>query len=122
MELTPPMLVKEGMHHHIPRDARIEVYRRVAELIEEAYRGRPSAPNYEGAVHWLGMRETLDGTMINPELRKHAASRMKEEADVQKERRRWTEECLANRAAGDGGVPPKGKGKGKDQAAPAAAS
>ena len=102
--------------------AGIEALIKRMELIEEAYRGRPAAPNYEGAEHWLGQRETLDGTLINPELWKHAASRLKEEADIQKERRKWVEEKQALQTGGGQNSktpkPGKGKGKGKEQEAP----
>ncbi len=56
MEWTPPMLVKEGMHHHIPRDARIEVYRRVAELIEEAWAGAVHMPKVALCKEPVGVR------------------------------------------------------------------
>jgi hypothetical protein len=88
------------------------------ELIEEAYRGRASAPSYEGAEHMLGFRDTMDETLVNPELRKHTAQKMKEEADIHKERRKASEETAhAHRGGGAGGAShqksgPKGGGKG----------
>jgi hypothetical protein len=61
-------------------------------LIEEAYRGRPSAPSYEGAEFFMGVRDTADGSLVNPALCKHTAARMKEEAEIHKERRKAAEE------------------------------
>ncbi len=80
------------------------------ELIEEAYRGRGSAPSYEGAEHMLGFKDSLDETLVNPALRKHTAAMMKEEADIHKEKRKAAEET--HKA---GGVPhqkPGGKHAG----------
>ncbi len=40
----------------------------------------------------LGFRDPMDETLVNPELKKHAAGRMREEAEIAKERRKAQEE------------------------------
>ncbi len=93
-------------------------------MIEEAYRGRPSAPSYEGAEFFMGVRDTADGSLVNPALRKHTAARMKEEAEIHNERRKAAEENdLRRHPVGGERAHPKhggkaGKGKG-GEASPA---
>ena len=62
------------------------------QLIEEAYHGRPSAPSFEAAEHYLGIQETTDGSMVDPILRKHASLKIKDEIDVKREQRKYMEE------------------------------
>ena len=80
-------------------------------LIEQAYQGRPTAPVYDGAEHWMGVQESLDGTLIDPAARKQVADKLKEDAAIKKEGRKWREEHpkLPGQA-------PKGGGKGAAEA------
>ena len=81
-------------------------------LLEEAYRGRPSAPNFDGAEFFLGITDPQDGSFVDPEVRKHAATKRREEADILKEQRKWGEEMRARAEASKG---PKGAGRGGDK-------
>ncbi len=77
------------------------------QLLEEAYWGRPSAPNFDGAEHFPGVTESADGSLVDPELRKHASSKLKEETDVKKEQQKYMEELRERQKA-------PGKGAGKE--------
>ena len=90
-------------------------------LLEEAYRGRPSAPSYEGAEHFVGARESMDGNLVDPGLVKHVATKLKEESEVKKEQRKWREEQTHRHGGGGGGSGSSGGGgRGKKLTAPAA--
>ena len=80
-------------------------------LLEEAYRGRPSAPNFDGSEHFLGLTEAVDGTLIDPELKKHAVARRKDDMDIKREERKFMEESRLR-------IDPKGKGKGTPDVKP----
>lgn len=76
------------------------------QLIEEAHILSPSAPSYDGAEHWMGAGRRKGGVLVFPELAKHVATRVREETEVAKERRKAREE---RRLASSGG---KSRGKG----------
>lgn len=80
------------------------------QLIEEAHVLAPSAPSYEGSEHWMGSGRRRGGVLVSPALAKHVASRVREETEVAKERRKAREErrMVPNK---------KGGGKGGDDAA-----
>lgn len=59
--------------------------------IEEAYRGRPDAPNYEHAEYMSGVTEPADGSLVPPALKKHTAERLKADAEIAKELRKARE-------------------------------
>ena len=63
------------------------------QLIEEAHRGNPGQPSYEGAEYWMGTRRRRAGVLINPVLSKHVAE------EVRAERRKAKEEKAAAKAA-----------------------
>ena len=62
--------------------ASAEALNRRRSLIEVAHQGRPEAPSYEGAEEFLGLRESTDGSVIDPALTQHAAKRQAAKAEV----------------------------------------
>lgn len=76
------------------------------QLIEEAHVLSPSTPSYDGAEHWMGTGRRKGGVLVFPELARHVATRVCEETEVAKERRKAREE---RRLAPSGG---KSDGKG----------
>lgn len=96
---------------NLPSLASAEALNRRRTLIEHAHQGRPDAPVYEAAEEFLGVRDSADGSLIDPALAQHAARRQANRAEVLKQTRLAAEERrLAKK--GDG----KGPGKGKDGA------
>ena len=84
------------------------------QLIEEAHVLSPTSPSYEGSEHWLGTGRRRGGVLINPSLAKHVASRIRDETEVAKERRKACEEKRLvpnSKKKGDG------RGKPSDTAA-----
>ena len=99
---------------NLPALASAEALNRRRTLIEHAHQGRPEAPSYEGAEDFLGVRESSDGSIIDPALAQHAARRQAAKAEVMKQTRLAAEEKRLVK---------KGDGKGgKDGAAKEAAS
>ena len=88
-----------------------ELLIRRLQFIEEAHLLTPGAPAYEAAEHWLGSGRKKGGVLINPQLAKHVAERVKDETAVFKERRKAREERVLTPAA------KKGKAGGKGAAA-----
>ena len=72
--------------------ASAEALNRRRSLIEVAHQGRPEAPSYEGAEEILGIRESSDGSVIDPALTQHAAKRQAARAEVLKQNRLAAEE------------------------------
>ena len=82
------------------------------QLLEEAYRGRPAQPSVEGADHFLGVTEANDGSLVDPELKKHAAAKLKE-VDVKREQRKWMEEVRLRDSSKKSEAGPKAKAGAK---------
>ena len=79
------------------------------QLIERAYRlGAPDAPNFSGSDHFQGVRETADGTVIDPALNRYTGDRLHAEYEVERNSRlAITERQRRTGAAeGDDFVPP----------------
>eukprot|EP00974_Lingulodinium_polyedra_P116371 11158897-Lingulodinium_polyedra.AAC.1 len=49
------------------------------------------APNYDGAEHYLGSSERRGGALLAPGLALHVAGRLRDEAAIEKERRKAQE-------------------------------
>ena len=76
-------------------------------LIENAYRGRPEAPRYDGAEYFMGVREEETGEFIDPSVIKFTATKLKSDMEVLRETRLKREEDVAAKKG-------KGDGKGPD--------
>ena len=87
---------------NVPNLVGAEYLLRRLQLIEEAHLANPAQPSYEGSEHWMGTGRRKGGVLINPELTKHAAGKVKDEMAVAKERRLAREERR---------LQPKGSGK-----------
>ena len=101
---------------NLPALASAEALNRRRTLIEFAHQGRPEAPSYEGAEDFLGVRESADGSIIDPALTQHAARRAASKAEVLKQQRLAAEEKKHRRRMGNGEddeYPEKGKAKAK---------
>ena len=91
-----------------------EAMNRRRTLIEHAHQGRPDAPSYEGSEEFLGIRESADGSIIDPALTQHAARRQAAKAEVLKQSRLAAEERRHVRGKEEEVRPRKGeKGEGK---------
>ena len=77
---------------NLPGLASAEALNRRRALIEHAHSGRPDAPSYEGAEEILGIRETSDGSLVDPALMQHAARKQAARAEVLKQGRLAAEE------------------------------
>ena len=67
----------------IPNLASAEAMIKRRMVIERAYQlGRPDAPNYTGSNHFQGIRETADGTIVDPALNKYTSDRLHHEFEV----------------------------------------
>ncbi|CAE8590745.1 unnamed protein product [Polarella glacialis] len=121
---------------NMPNIAGAEALNRRRALIENAYSGHPESPSYEGSEDFLGIKESSDGTVIDPALTQHVSQRQTARAQImvanykameardtmKKGRGKYAEE---EAGAGDGGRGRgrgRGRGKGGDggAAAPAA--
>ena len=87
--------------------ASAEALNRRRSLIE-AGQGRPEAPSYEGAEEFLGIREAMEGSVID----QHAAKRQAAKAEVLKQNRLAAEEKPHLRP-GPPDKPKRAKGGGK---------
>ncbi|CAE8605193.1 unnamed protein product [Polarella glacialis] len=65
-------------------------------VIEFAHVGRPDAPVYEAAEEMQGLRESADGTMVDPALTRHVAQKQSAKAEVLKQQRLVKEEKNAS--------------------------
>ena len=88
----------------------LEIVVRRLILLEEAHSVDPGAPSFEGWEHWLGLGERRAGVLIPPELSRHVARKVGDEAAVAKERRKAKEERRMSKKKDKG----DGKGKGGD--------
>ena len=79
-----------------------EMICRRKQLLAEAHVGNPSAPSYEAADYFMGQRFRPGGGIVIPSLTAQVSSRMHEESQILKEKRKLIEA--------------KGKGKGKPPA------
>ena len=101
-----------------------EALNRRRTLIEHAHQGRPDAPSYEGSEEFMGMRDSPDGSIIDPALTQHAARRQAARAEVLKQHRLAAEERKHLRGREEdprpkkGDKPDKGAGRGAGGAAP----
>ncbi len=75
-----------------PNLAGIETLIKRRQLIERAHHGSPDAPNYAGASYFMGVRESMDGTIIDPANEKYTADRLHVEYEVGKNARLATQE------------------------------
>ena len=99
---------------NIPALASAEALNRRRALIEVAHQGRPEAPSYEGSEEILGIRESNDGSVIDPALTQHAAKKQAARAEIMKQNRLAAEEKRHLRQKPDDPPnKPKGKGDGK---------
>ena len=57
------------------------------QLIKEAYRLSPFAPDFSAADFFMGWRARRHGAVIDPNLAKHVALQLKADAEIQKEAR-----------------------------------
>ena len=62
------------------------------QLIKEAYRLSPSAPDFSAADFFMGWGARRHGAVIDPNLAKHVAMQLKADAEIQKEARKAREE------------------------------
>ena len=69
-----------------------ELLIRRLQLIEEAHFASPTLPSYEGAEHWMGTGRRRAGVLVNPQLSRTVADKVKDEYAVAKERRKAKEE------------------------------
>lgn len=99
---------------NLPALAAAEAMNRRRALIEHAHAGRPDAPSYEAAEEFLGVRDSADGSLVDPALTQHAARRQAAKAEVLKQTRLAAEE-RKNARKGDP-KPEKGGGKGAKEA------
>lgn len=93
---------------NMPAIAAAEALNRRRTLIEHAHQGRPDAPSYEGAEDFLGVRESSDGSIVDPALAAFAAKRQATKAEVMKQTRLAAEEKRLSKKGDSKG------GKGKD--------
>ena len=87
----------------VPNIAAAETILKRRMLIEQAYKGRPDAPCYEGAVYFHGQGDAADGTIIDPANVKYTAERLHAESEVAKQSRLARAEKAAR---GKGGAQP----------------
>ena len=73
------------------------------QLIKEAYRLSPSAPDFSAADFFMGWGARRHGAVIDPNLAKHVALQLKADAEIQKE---------ASKAREERGHQPRGGGRG----------
>ena len=96
---------------NVPSIAAAEALNRRRALIEHAHAGRPDTPSYEGAEEFLGVKESADGSLVDPALTQHAAKKQSAKAEVMKQTRLAAEEKRHARR-GEGDKQEKGYGKG----------
>ena len=64
-----------------------ELLCRRLQVIKEAHRVTPSAPDYSAADHFMGWGSRAYGAAVSPELASHVATQLKTEAEILKEGR-----------------------------------
>eukprot|EP00746_Dinoflagellata_sp_MGD_P159731 gnl/MRDRNA2_/MRDRNA2_86757_c1_seq1.p1 gnl/MRDRNA2_/MRDRNA2_86757_c1~~gnl/MRDRNA2_/MRDRNA2_86757_c1_seq1.p1 ORF type:complete len:406 (+),score=88.05 gnl/MRDRNA2_/MRDRNA2_86757_c1_seq1:297-1514(+) len=60
-------------------------------LIEQAYKSGDH-PNYDGAEYFEGDQEATDASFVDPKLTEHVAGKLRDQASIDKERRKAREE------------------------------
>lgn len=100
--------------------ASAEALNRRRALIEVAHQGRPDTPSYEGSEEIMGVRESADGSIVDPALTAHAAKRQAAKAEIQKQKRLAAEEKRLSRKGDreDDGEKGAGRGRGRGKKAP----
>ena len=98
---------------NIPSLACAEALNRRRALIEVAHQGRPEAPSYEGAEEMLGVKETADGSLVDPALTQYSAKKQAAKAEILKQKRLAQEEKRLGRRVNDDDPDPRGAGKGR---------
>jgi len=83
-----------------------ELISRRLQLIEEARRLSPSAPDYSSADHFMGWTSRKHGAIVLPALAAHVATTMRDEAAISKAARKARKEMKLKRTN------PKGAGRG----------
>ena len=95
---------------NVPALQSAELLARRLQLIEEAHRIAPSAPDYSSADHFMGWSSRQHGASIAPALREHVATNLRGDAAVAKEARKAAEEGRLRRQKKGG----RGRGKGAE--------
>jgi hypothetical protein len=70
-----------------------DILARRLQLIEEAHRISPSAPDYSMSDHFMGWGGMQHGAVVAPKLREHVAANDRGDAAVAKEARKAREEA-----------------------------
>ena len=81
------------------------------QLQEDVVAENPTAPNFEGSQHYMGVDDRPGSVPMAPSLKAHVAKQMAAEAAILKERRK-AQDARGGRGRG------KGKGKAKDEPVP----
>jgi len=92
--------------------ASFELLMRRRQLITEAHRLNPSAPDYSGSEHYMGVSDSVGGGIVMPALAAHVAERLAASSKVRKERRLIAEEQREANKKKPNGKGDKGAGKG----------
>ena len=87
---------------NLPALASAEALNRRRALIEHAHSGRPDTPSYEGAEEFMGIKDTADGSLVDPALLQHTAKRQAAKAEIMKQSRLAAEERKAASKKGEG--------------------
>ena len=104
MEVITRALEAFAMHDqlNLPNSKGVELLLRRWQLIREAHRISPGAPDYSSADVFMGW-EYRRGDGVNPELAKFVAGELKDQAAIAKEARKAREEMSNKRKPGGGG-------------------
>ena len=78
---------------NLPALQSAELVARRLQLIEEAHRIAPGAPDYSSADHFMGWASRQHGAAVAPRLREHVAGNLRGDAAVAKEARKAAEEA-----------------------------
>ncbi|CAE8634396.1 unnamed protein product [Polarella glacialis] len=88
---------------NVPALQSAEILSRRIQLIKEAHRVNPSAPDYSAGDHFLGAGVRRNGAAIAPDLSKFVAEELRAEAAISKEARKAREEKGIKPRGGRGG-------------------
>ena len=100
---------------NMPNCVAAEVALKRRMLLEDAYDGRPEAPQFEGTDHFMGHKDSESGKFVDKEAVRYRANMLKEESVVLREMRLKKEEDGHMR----GGPPNKSAAGGGNKAPPA---
>lgn len=95
---------------NLPNLAGVETLVKRRSLIELAHKGHPDAPTYEGSEYYTGVRDSGDGSIIDPAAVKFTANKLSANAEIAKQSRKAREERDLVAGKGGGG---KGEASGK---------